>query len=520
GSTRRLDAARAASGGAPVAEKWPARGHAAAAAALLLVLVIFGVYGMPGLRPAVSPAARSLGVLPFVNMSPDPENTYFSDGLSEQIIAALSRIDGLRVAARTSSFALRDGKLDARAIGDTLGVEAVLEGSVRTDRNRLRVTAQLIDASTGYHLWSHEYNRELADVFTVQEEIARAIASALELRLPRRGAATPARRIPNLEAYDLYLRGLFLRNSLTVDALRQATDFFDRAIELEPGFALAYAAKASVVAPRIYFRHVPRENGVSDMRAAVARALELDSTLGEAHAALGILRLFFDWDWEGAQQALRRAIELNPSDPHAYHHLANYLQAMSRPEEAVGARARAVELDPLNARTGILLGADHAAAGDLDQAIIQFRRALRLDPVHPLALGLGPELPVGPAGVYLRQGRYKEAVDEYVRIATLRGATGSELDSMRSAFAESAMPGFWRSWLAMDLRQSESTPDPLRVASLWALIGDTAQAFHWLDRAYDERNPGLILLRSGSFENLHSHPRVARILTEMRFPDP
>jgi tetratricopeptide (TPR) repeat protein len=192
---------------------------------------------------------------------------------------------------------------------------------------------------------------------------------------------------------------------------------------------------------------------------------------------------------------------------------------MGRPEEAVTARLRAAELDPLNARTGILLGADYADAGDLHQAIIQYRRAIRLDPMNPLALGLGPGLPAGPGEVYLEQGRYQEAAEEYLRIATLRGATASELSSMRSAFARSGIQDFWRAWLAMDLRQSGSTPDPLRIATQWAMIGDTTQAFDWLDRAYGERNPGLIFLRSESaFESVRSHPRVARILREMKFP--
>jgi tetratricopeptide (TPR) repeat protein len=372
---------------------------------------------------------------------------------------------------------------------------------------------------TGYHIWSDEYDRELEDIFAVQEQIASAIAGALELRLASGGEATRASRVPDLEAYDLYLRGLYLRNSLTADALRQAMDYFDRAIELEPRFALAYAAKASVVAPQIYFRHVPWEEGVSELRAAVARALELDPALGEAHAALGILRLFFEWDWDGAERALRRAIELNPNDPHAYHHLANHLHAVGRIEEAVAARERSVELDPLNARTRFTLGADYARVGDLRRAIAEYRRAQRLDPVNPLALGLSPFPPVGPARVYVRQGRYDEAVEEYIRIATLRGATASELDAMRSAYAVVGMPGFWRKWLDMDLRQSGSTPDPLRIATLWAFIGDTAQTFDWFERAYAARNPGLVYVRSEpALYSLRSHGRVARILSEMKFP--
>lgn len=505
-----------ATAAAPAPAKGPGRFLAAGAISALFVLSLLG-YVFRGDDVVPLPTARSVAVLPFVDMSPGSGDAYLSDGMSEEIITALSRIEGVRVAARTSSFALRDRKLDVRAIADTLGVTTVLEGSVRRQGRRLRVTAQLIDAASGYHIWSDEYDRELEDIFAVQAEIAAAISDALELRL--RGSPAPPHQ-PGLEAYDLYLRGLYLRNTLSADGLGQAAAYFDRAIALEPRFALAYAAKASVVAPLMYFGHVPLEQGVEELRDLTGRALELDPALGEAYASLGILKLFFEWDWEGAEEALRRATELNPSDPHAFHHLANYLMAMDRRREAVAAREHAVELDPLNARTRITLGADLHAAGEPDRALAEFHHAARLDPVNPLLLGRGPAPPLGAVAVHLSEGRLDDAVRELIRIATLRDASPDELNAIRTAWEASDMSGVWRAWLDMDLRQSGDRLDSLRMASLRSLGGDAARALDWLERAYGERNPGLIyLLSEPAFDTVRSHPRFVRILKAMKLPE-
>jgi serine/threonine-protein kinase len=400
-------------------------------------------------------------------------------------------------------------------------VAAVLEGSVRKDGNALRVTAQLIDATTGYHIWSAEYDRELRDVFAVQDEIARAIAGALELRLASGGTGHAAQPQPQFAAYDLYLRGLYQRNTLNGDAMRLAIAYFDSAIAREPTFALAYAAKASVLAPLILFNHLPPEDGIRDMREATMRALALDSTIGEAHAALGIVRLFWDWEWDEAERALLRAVELNPNDAHAWHHLANHHRAVGRLEEAIAVRNRAVQLDPVNARTIIVLGSELLTAGHSDSALAVFRRGQQLDPSHTLFLGsTGPWLPTGAGEVFLWQGRDAEAVEQYLKVATLRGASSGTVDSLRQAFADSGSTGFWRRWLEMDIRQSGGNPDPLRIAKLWGRAGDTNRSLEWLERAYAERNPGLTFLQvDPAFASLRSHPRMQRILAEMKFPE-
>jgi TolB-like protein/DNA-binding SARP family transcriptional activator/cytochrome c-type biogenesis protein CcmH/NrfG len=488
-----------------------------AAVALALAAIITIAEGAR--RGAATSTARSIAVLPFANVSPDPANTYFSDGLSEQIILVLSRIEGLRVAARTSSFALRDRALGVRAIGDTLGVQAVLEGSVLVDGERLRVIAQLIDARSGFHIWSEQYDGEVRDVLAVQDRIALAIAAALQLRLVGADRPPASRKAPGVEAYDLYLRGLHLREGLSAEGLRQAAEYFDRVIDLEPGFAQALAAKASVVAPLAYFRYAERDSVLAQLRVLTARAVELDPTMGEAYVALGILRLFFDWDWSGAEAAFRRAIELNPNDPHAWHHLANYHSAMGSPHAALAARERAVQLDPLNARTRVVMARDLLVTGDYDRALEQGRRAAQLDPLNPLILGRGPALPAGAAEVLLRQGREEEAVEEYLRLAMLRGASPDELQAMQAARGSAGMSAFWRAWLAMDVRQSGVSPDPFRMAATHLAIGDTAQALDWLERAFRERNPALIYLhRDPQLSGLRAHPRVARIARAMKLP--
>ena len=498
---------------------------ALAVVALALATAAVVASGGPSPRPgavapatAAAPTSRSLAVLPFIDLSGASADRYFGDGLSEEITTALGRIEGLRVAARTSSFALRDRALDVRRIGDTLGVDAVLEGSVRRAGHRLRVTTQLVDTHSGMRIWAGAYDREDADVLTVQDEIAGAIADALELRLRVHEGTPRVRSTTNPEAYDLYLRALQLRTDLSADGLQRATDLLDRAIELQPDFALAYAAKASVLEPRVLFRQIPQAEGLSATRAAIDHAFALDPRNGEAHVARGILQLFWEWDWAGAERSLRRAVALDPNDAHAWHHLGNYYRAMGRLDLAADARLRGLALDPLNARLRAALGEEYFYAGRWDDALAALQRAAQLDPLHPILLGRA-NAAVGPGRVYLAQGREAEGVRDLLRVAALRGASADEIDALRAAYRTGGIHGFWRAWLVMDRRQSGPAMDPLRVAALSSLAGDTAQALTWLERAYAERNPGLIFMRTDpSYASLRASPRYRRIERAMRFP--
>ena len=493
--------------------------HAALAAAAVVVTIVVGVvYGVTARRPQGIMPDHSVAVLPFVSMSAESGTDYFSDGLSEQIISVLGRIPGLRVAARTSSFALRDAKLDIRTIGDTLNVKAVLEGSVRREGSQLRVTAQLIDASTGYHIWSGDYDRQMHEVVRVQDEIARDIARALELRLPIARTQSAGQRTPDLQAYDLYLRALYLRDNYTPEALQQARAYLDRAVELDPNFARAYALKATVLGSAIFWRYIPLEPSTAEMRAAIARALELDPGLGEAYGALGMLKLAFDRDFPAAERALLRAVELNQNDQFAWHVLGNYYSVTGKPIDEVAARARGVAIDPLNPRIGYTLAMAYVNAGMFPDALAQFERMLKLNAMDPIALGFGSGIPAGPSQVYLKQGRYREAVEDYKRVANLRGASREEVDSLHAAFQRGGMPAFWRSWLAFDLRHSGSNPHPVRVATYYALAGDTAQTLDWLERARAEQSIALIFVFANpAFASVREHARFRRIFQQLNF---
>ena len=486
--------------------------------ALGLALALVALAGVVLARSRAAPAAerRSIAVLPFTNLSTGGEQDYFSEGLAEELIGALSRIEGLRVAARTSSFAVGGRALDVRTIGDTLGVATVLEGSVRRDRGRLRVSARLADAETGYQIWSEEFDRELRDVFAVQDEIARAIAGALEMRLAAGPVGPTSRRTPTLEAHDLYLRGVYVRNQLTGEALSKAVDYFDRAIQLDSAYALAYAGKATAIAPLVWYRHLPRAQGLPAMQAAARRALALDPTLGEAHVALGMLEFYFEWNWPAAEREFRRAIELNPSDQHAHHMYANYLVAMGRMGEAIAARRRALELDPLSIRTGTLLGRDYFVAGEHERAIEQYRRTMEIDSTSPLALGIGQEASFGLADVFERQRREAEAAAEFLRTARLEGITPADLEALREAFEAGGLAGYWRRRLALELRDTSPQPDPLRIASLYARVGNAERSAEWVERAHAERSMALVFLGVlPAYDGVRSHPRIARVVEQM-----
>jgi len=326
---------------------------------------------------------HSLAVLPFANMSADPDQEYFSDGISEELLNTLARFENLRVAGRTSSFSFKNSDADLKTIGERLGVDVILEGSVRTVGDRVRITAQLVDAEDGFHRWSETYDREFTDIFAIQTEIATAIADALRVSLSSeervRVATSPTQ---NLAAYQAYLLGKQRLAQETVTAAEEAIDHFQRAIELDPQLALAYVDLASTYLFLLEEGGLPPDEALARAQVAADKALELDDRLAEAHAVLAIIKWFSN-DIEGAQAAFRRGLELSPNSVMALVSFGAFLaDEPARFEEALEIHKRALELDPLSAPTISWIGYDLQRLGEFAESLIWLEKALEIDPDH------------------------------------------------------------------------------------------------------------------------------------------
>ena len=318
-------------------------------AAATFAVVIAGWFLFPrGDHENASHAIHSLIVLPFVNLSPEPDSDFFSDGLTEEIIDNVARIPNLRLIARTTSFQYKGKSKDIRKVGEEVNVDAVLEGSVRRQGNRLRITAQLNSAKNGYHFWSQTWERDRADVFAVQQEIASMVAKGIGAS-EAAPFAEPKRPTSDMNAYDAYLRGVYFRTKIGI-GLPKAISELERAVKLDPNFAAAYARLADVYNDLGYSFEMPPQAAYPIAKRYANQALKIDSTLAEGQEVLGWTSAFYDWDWATAEEAFRKAIQLNPADSWAHHNYSHLLVALNRMPEAIAESQRAVDIDPTGAR--------------------------------------------------------------------------------------------------------------------------------------------------------------------------
>ncbi len=498
----------------PRRSRWPV-GIFAAAAMVLLWTSVWWVFRDSGAAAgaAADPAlAQSIAVLPFVNMSGDPENEYFSDGLAEELINVLTEIEGLKVAARTSAFSFKGKNTDAREIGEALGVGNLLEGSVRKSGDRVRITAQLIQSADGFHLWSETYDRELTDIFAIQEEIAGAIAAQLQLTLGTEvRRAVERRATDDLAAYDLYLLGRHNWITRTDSGLVAARSHFETAIERDPTFARAWAGLAAVYNALPWYTGFPVDEATTAGKAAALRAIELDPESGEAHAALAVLTFEFDWDWSEAERQFRRSLELDPDYSYGNVWFCQLLNLMGRLDEGLPYCIRAVELDPLAMYNTWALGTLYATMGRFDEAFEMYRKAEAIEPVANVL--------VEHTGMLILTGRFTEAADLFERWAEIEGLQRPEL--ARNVIAGIADPGRRQDAVeALQTLRAEGRVDPFDWTSLLARLGETEQALAILERLHAERNPKMTLTGTDPrFDVLRSEPRFARILEELGLPN-
>jgi serine/threonine-protein kinase len=458
----------------------------------------------------------SAAVLPFVDMSPGKDQEYFSDGLTEELITSLSQIEGLRVAARTSSFRFKGRSADVREVGRTLEVGAVLEGSVRKSGNRLRIAAQLVNVADGYQLWSQAYDRELTDVFAVQEEIARAIVEALRLKLGvAEGAALSAVPTKDLQAYDLYLKGRFAWNQRSAAALPEAVRYLERAVARDSGFARAYAALADAYILLVPYAGASREATWPKARAAAEKALALDSMLAEAHTSLAYGTMIYEWDWPAAEASFRRAIAANPNYATGHHWYADFLAGRGRLEESLREMQRAHALDPLSRIIGVELGWVYYLLHRNEEAVTQIRRTLALDPNYPqgsFLLGV----------VFIQQRRHAEAISALRQAQKLGGDYDDLAGTMVYAYARSGDRGTALRLLGELIeRTRRAEVGPFALAIAYTGLGQTGRAIEALHQAIDQRD---IFLPEDFFDPLldplRRDPRFGRVVERMGLAQP
>ncbi|MEP7324600.1 MAG: protein kinase [Gemmatimonadota bacterium] len=450
-------------------------------------------------------APKAIAVLPLTNMSADPENEYFSDGMTEEIINALAKVPGTQVASRTSCFAFKGKEVDIRQVGEKLGVTSVLEGSVRKVGNKIRVTAQLINVENGYHLWSETYDRQLEDVFAIQDEISRAIVDALKLRLSGGGEplVVPTK---NIEAYNLYLKGRFFFSKDTEPALQKALEFFQLALLQDPAFARAYAGIADVWC-NLADDWVAPDDAYPRAKAAAERALQRDAQLAEAMTSIGKVLCWHEWNFPGAEQVLDRAVALSPNYAEAHYVHGTALPLVGRLEEAIEALKKAMTLDPLSAHFSSWLARFYLYAGDAAGAIAQGHKTLELDELNLRA----PHF-IGSA--YLQQGDAETALQWYRRGQGLERAVRSYDAMIVRALAalgrrDEAEPIMSR--LDEESKQHYVRADILAMG--YAAMGDRDRAFDCLERAFQSRSAGLIYLHlDPAYQPLRDDPRFGDLV--------
>jgi TolB-like protein/DNA-binding winged helix-turn-helix (wHTH) protein/Tfp pilus assembly protein PilF len=499
----------------------PRRRRLVASAVLALTVLAALLIGInsPAFRSrlfgnASSSRIQSIAVLPLKNLSNDPEQDYFADGITEAVITDLGKVGALRVISRTSVMRYKDTRKPLPEIAGELQVDVLVEGTVARSGNHVRITANLVQASPERHLWAESYERDLRDVITLQNDVANAIAREIQVNLtPQERSRLATSRTVNPEAYQLYLKGRYFWNRRTQEGLKKAIDYFNQAIALDPNYALAYSGVADCYPPLAYLGYVPPNEALSRAKAAAAKALEIDESLAEAHAALGAEKMFQEWDWIGSEKEFKRAIELNPGYATAHSWYAQDLLAMGRFREGLEESKRAQQLDPFSLIINAGLAHRLYWARQYDQAIEQSQKTIELDPNFALAhWDLGLE--------YEQTGAPGQAIAEMTKAVSLSESNSLMMAGLGHAYAVSGNRAAALK-IARDLekRSHMEYVDPYAIALVYAGLAGKNQAFDYLEKAYEQRSPLFSFLNvEQMLDPIRSDPRFQQLVHRVGLP--
>jgi len=490
-------------GGAPTKTRprWLPVAAAAGMAVLAVVLVSVTTFLASANKPI-----RSIAVLPFVNLSSDAEQEYFTDGMTDELITDLAKTSGLLVISHTSVERYKNTTLPLPSIARELGVDAVVEGRVLRSEGRVRISAQLIDTRTDRHIWADSYERELGDVLSLQDELARRIAAEVGVKMTRR-LETAARAV-NPAAHDAYMKGNFYWNRLTCDGFKRGREYFQQSVNRDPNFALAYVGLAQSYFTLWDWGCAPTADVIAQSKAAVLRAIDLDPGMGEAHAWLGKILFFSERDWEHAEQQLTQAIALNPNYAHAHTMYSVLLVARGRQEQGFAEMRRSLELDPTSELTNVVSTFAFYLAHQYDRAIEQGKKTAEL---YPNSSALYFWL----AAAYERKGLYDQAVSAYLKEKAFAGVPASEVAAFRGAYDSGGIRGYWRREL--DAAKANTTGNACWTAMIYGHLGDEQGALEALNRGLQQHCSGLHLLNVDPlYDGFRSDPGFQALMRRAR----
>jgi len=468
----------------------------------LLILALGAILWREGRRHASLKSIQSIAVLPLENLSKDPNQDYFADGMTDELTTQLAKVGSLRVISRSSAMHYKQRSIPLAQIARELNVNAVVEGQVLHSEDRVRITVQLVDTRTDRHLWAETYERKLGDVLAMQSEIARSIAAEIQAKVtPEDRARLAGNRPIDPAAYDAYLKGRYFLNKRTGPGFSKAVGLFEQALKIDPRYALAYAGLADTYNVMGGYDVLPGTDTVARTKVAAMRALELDGTLAGAHAAMGDA-LHLDWDWPGAEREFQLALRLDPNNVTAHQWYADYLDCLGQFDKAIAELKRAQSIDPLSLIVSSTLARVYRDARQYDRAVEQSRKTLELDPNFPHAhwtLGLA----------YLGKAMCQEAVTE-LQMARDLGRTPVFEASLGHAYAAA---GDRSRALGVAENLKRGRPHAFGIAQVYAGLGDKKLAMEWLDQAYKEHDRGLVMLKfDGLLDNVRSEPRFQELM--------